>query len=84
VLSLTLICTQVSYLADDSKQRAQLQNIQKQLNAPTVNAPMTQALAIGRTTQAVSGELLALSSNSAEASNIVAEFNIRLPLQPAK
>jgi hypothetical protein len=86
VVTLTLISMQVTYLADDSKLKGQIQDIQKQLNAPTVNAPMTQALAIGKTTQAVSYELLALSANSTEASNIVAEFNIRLntPLQPAK
>jgi len=86
VVSLTLICIQVSYLADDSKQKAQIQEIQKQLNAPTVNAPMTQARAIGQVTQAIGYELLALSSDSSEASNIVAEFNIKLntPLQSAK
>jgi hypothetical protein len=86
VVSLTLICIQVTYLSDDSKQKAQIQNIQNQLNAPTVNGPMTQARAIGNTTEAIGYELLALSVDSAEASNIVAEFSIKLnaPLQPAK
>ena len=43
---------------------------------------MNQARAISQTTQAIGHELLALSADSPEASNIVAEFNIKLNAPP--
>ena len=77
VLFATLIFLQVSYVIDDFRQKSQIQAARAQLK-PT----LTQAQNISQTTEAVGRELVALSTNSAEAAKIIAEFKIQLNSPP--
>ena len=77
-LFLTLIVLQISYVIGDFKQQSQIQAARAQLTSP-----LTQARNINQTTEAVGRELIALSTNSAEAAKIIAEFKIQIN-QPAQ
>ena len=81
IVFLTFVFLQASYFHDDFTQRSRIEAAETQLKTP-----LTQTLAINRTIEAVSRELLALAPDSAEAAKIIAEFNIilRPAAQPAK
>ena len=68
----TLIFLQASYLIDDFKKQAQIQNARAYLKPA-----LTHARTISQTTEAVGRELVALSAKSPEAARIVAEFKIQ-------
>ena len=84
LIFLTLIVFQGSFVLDDLKQyrqaaqqRDQIQNARDRLKGP-----LAQAQTLNQTTEALSRELLALSSNSVEAASIIAEFKIQVNNPP--
>jgi len=68
-----LIYLQFAYVMDDFKQRSQIRAASAQLNTAR-----TQAQTIRQTTEAVGRDLLAMSTNSAEAAKIISEFKIQI------
>ncbi len=72
-----LIFLQTTYLSQDSKEQSGIENARTQLKPA-----LAHARTINETTEAVGRDLVALSTNSAEAASIVAEFKIRLNQPP--
>jgi hypothetical protein len=68
-----LIFLQADYVLEDFRQHAQIETVRVQLQPA-----LAQARTISQTTEAVGRELVALSTNSAEAAKIISEFKIQL------
>ncbi len=69
----TLITLQIAYVINDIEQRSQIRVARAQLQ-PMLNKAQT----ISQTTEAVGRDLVTLSTSSAEAAKIIAEFKIQL------
>ena len=70
---LVFLFVQCAHLVDDVRQRSQINAVRAQMKTG-----LAQAQTVNQTTESVGRDLVALSSNSAEAAKIISEFKIRV------